>query len=302
MAIAYVKAHAPDGGFRVDFAYYLLAAQDVVAGKNPFDRLMIYPLTAAVALVPLAPLSVEAAGILFVGFSMGCCAFALTRHNWNRLPILMSFPALWAMSSGQWAPLVACAAVSAGFGWAAACKPTLGLAMLVRTMNWRGFAIAAGFALATLLIQPTWPLAWLSAMRSFSGAGWHHIPVVVPGGVLLLLAALRWRSADGRLLLAMSLIPQSMFPYDQFALGLLARTRLQAIVWGLWSYAVVLVGFVLAPAGLDTKAANAEYFSYVVVWGYYLPALIVVLRRKNESVSDDGAPAISLRVPSARSL
>jgi hypothetical protein len=285
-AIAWLKAHAPDSGFVIDFGYYWTGGKEVLAGHDPYKTVVpfIYPLTAAVALTPLAWLPLIPAGVVFMGVSMGCCAYALTREGWERLPILMSFPALWAMSSGQWAPLVACAALSSGFGWAAACKPTLGIVMLARRMRWQGFAVAAAFGVLTLLIVPLWPLAWITAMRQFSGEKLHHIPILIPGGLLLLLAALRWRTPDGRLLLGMAVIPQSMFAYDQFALGLLARTRLQAIIWSLWSYAVMLAGFLLAPSTLgDTKAANAAYFARVVVWGYYLPALIVVLRRSGVS-------------------
>ena len=281
-AIAWVKAHAPDSGFSVDFNYYWMGGKEVLAGHDPYKTVapFIYPLTAAVAVAPLAWLALIPAGVVFVGLSMGCCAFALTREGWGRLPILMSFPALWAMSSGQWAPLVACAALSSGFGWAAACKPTLGIVMLARRMNWKGFAVAIAFGVLTLFVQPLWPLSWLAAMRQFSAEKLHHIPILIPGGILLLLAAFRWRTPDGRLLLGMALIPQSMFAYDQFALGLLARTRLEAIVWGLWSYVAMFVGYLLVPSSLaDTKAANAAYFARVIVWGYYLPALIVVLSR-----------------------
>ena len=96
---------------------------------------------------------------------------------------------------------------------------------------------------------------------------------------LLLLAALRWRTEDGRLLLVMSVIPQSMYFYDQLALGLLARTFRQALVCSLWSYAVMGLAFLSAPANLDTLPQNAEYLSRFITWGCYFPALGCVLWR-----------------------
>jgi hypothetical protein len=195
--------------------------------------------------------------------------------------MLMSFPALVAMSSGQWAPLVMCAALGSAYGWTAALKPTLGIAMLARRVDWRGAALAAVVGLLSLVVLPTWPAQWAATIWSFSGAKIHHIPVTVPGGVLLLLAALRWRTADGRLLLAMAVMPQSMFFYDQLALGLLARSFRQVLLCSLWSYVVMGAAYLAAPPNLDTLAQNAGFLSRAIVWGYYLPALVVVLRRPN---------------------
>lgn len=139
--------------------------------------------------------------------------------------------------------------------------------------------MATVVAALTLIIDPLWPLEWFHAMRQFSGVKMHHIPVLVPGGFLLLLAATQWRTEDGRLLLGMSLIPQSMFFYDQLALGLLARTFRQSLVCSLWSYAVMAVAYLWAPPTLDTLPKNAAYLSRVILWGYYLPALIAVVWR-----------------------
>jgi hypothetical protein len=114
-------------------------------------------------------------------------------------------------------------------------------------------------------------------MIQFSGVKMHHIPLLVPGGLLLLLGALRWRTEAGRLLLAMSIIPQSMFFYDQLALGLVAQTFRQSLICALWSYAVAALAYLFAPSGLDTLPQNAAYLSRMIVWGYYLPALAWVL-------------------------
>jgi len=137
--------------------------------------------------------------------------------------------------------------------------------------------LAAACAILTLIIDPRWPVEWVRAMIQFAGVKMHHIPVLVPGGALLLLAAIRWRTESGRLLLAMAVIPQSMFFYDQLALGLLAQTFRQSLVCALWSYAVAALAYLCAPSGLDTLPQNAAYLSRIIVWGYYLPALAWVL-------------------------
>jgi hypothetical protein len=277
--IAWVKVWHGGSGFAADFVYFWSGARDLLVGTDPYRGAIqpyVYPLTAPLVVVPVAALSMEWAGILFVGASMACAGYALP---WRLLPVLMSFPALFAMNGGQWSPLVMCAALASGWGWAAACKPTLGAAMLARRMDWRGAVVGAVFAIATLAANPRWPLEWLEALRAGAASGLYHVPLLVMGGPLLALAAIKWRTEDGRLLIAMSIIPQSMWGYDQLALGLLARTRLEAIVFSLWSYAVMIAGFLLAPDTLATKAQNAEYLSRVVVWGYYLPALLFLLRR-----------------------
>jgi hypothetical protein len=277
-AIAAVRIRVDMGGIVNDLGYFVSAGKALLDGENPYRvGMYIYPLPAAVAAAPFSVLPFAWSAVLFIGLSMGFSAFALTREGYHRLPILMSFPALTAMTAGQWAPLILCAAFGSGWGWVAAIKPTLGTAMLARRMDWRGGLVAAACASLTLIIDPRWPIEWLRAMLQFSGVKMHHIPALVPGGVLLLLAAIRWRTESGRLLLAMSLIPQSMFFYDQLALGLLAQTFRQSLICALWSYAVMLLAYMCAPSGLNTLPQNAAYLSRIIVWGYYLPALAWVL-------------------------
>ena len=282
-AIAAVRTQIDLASIQKDFGYFWAAGRVLLDGGSPYQSLYVYPLPAAVAAAPFGLLPARWAVVVFVGLSMALCAFALTREGYQRLPILMSFPALTAMSTGQWAPLILCAAIGSGWGGVAALKPTLGAAMLARRLDWRGACWAAGFAALTLLLDPAWPLKWIRAMQDFAGVRLHHIPVMVPGGVLLLLAAARWRTEDGRLVLAMSLVPQSMFFYDQLALGLLARTFRQSLICALWSYAVMAVAYLAAPKNLETIPQNAAYLSRIITWGFYLPALALALRRPNRS-------------------
>jgi hypothetical protein len=290
-AISYVKIHAL--GYATDFAWFWVAGRSVLHGQNPyavvqpggpfhFDAGFMYPLPAALASVPFGALPILPASLLFSALSAGALAFAMTREGWSRLPVLMSFPMLWCASSGQWAPLVTAAALSSGFAWVAACKPTLGLAAFLRNPSWRFVAMSAVLVVIAFAVNPSWPVEWLRATQARPyAAGAYHVPLLVPGGALLLLAAFRWRDADARLLLGMAVVPQTMLFYDQLALGLLASTRIQAYVFGLWSYAVAVAGFVLAPATELDKSSSVDYLASVIVWGYYLPALAVVLTRRN---------------------
>jgi hypothetical protein len=279
-------------GYPSDFSYFWVGARALVAGVSPyvavapggpfhFDTGFMYPLPAALAVVPLAWLPVVPAGVLFGALGMGALAFAMTREGYHRLPILMSFPALWCVSSGQWAPFVTAAALVPGFAWAAAVKPTLGFASFAHRPSWRFVVVGAITIVVSLVIAPRWPVEWWGTIHARAGGSYNVPLLTLPFGPLLLLAAFRWRHADGRLLLAMAMVPQTMLLYDQLALGLIARTRKQALVFGLWSYGGIAFGTLIAPAAdWNNKASALASLAQVIVAVYYLPALAVVLWRQ----------------------
>jgi len=287
--IAYIKIQQ-NGGYPADSSYWWVAARAWLAGQDPyqavrpgtawFDNGLMVPLPAVLAYTPLAPFSVVVAGILFAALGIGMLCYALLGDTRQRWPILLSLPALWAVQTGQWSPFVTAAALTPGMAWAAACKPTLGVGAWVYRMQWKFLLIAGGFALFSLVLWPMWPIQWIDATRHAT-AGNYHVPVLTGPGAVLVLAALRWRRPDARLLLAMSLVPQSMFPYDQLALGLIAETRKQAIVFALWSYAVVWGSALVAPAWAASKSGTLHYLALTITMGYYVPLLVLVLRRPN---------------------
>jgi len=285
-------------GYPSDFAYFWVGSRALLGGESPyavvqpggpfhFQSGYLYTLPAALVVAPLALLPVNVAGVLFGALGMGVLAFAMTREGFERLPVLMSFPALWCLSTGQWAPWVTAAALMPGLGVFAACKPNLGLAAFAHRPSWPFVVVGLAALLVSLAVMPTWPMEWLAVVRA-RGASDYRIPVLQwqVGGPLLLLAALRWRHEDGRLLLAMACVPQTMLLYDQLALGLLARTRMQAIVFGLWSFLSVALLRAAAPLLMpgidwDDRARTFSLFARVIVLAYYLPALAVVLLRRD---------------------
>ena len=60
--------------------------------------------------------------------------------------------------------------------------------------------------------------------------------IMRPLGFLLLLGALRWRSPEGRLILAMAFVPQSTLPYELLALALIPANLAEMVVYlaGTW--------------------------------------------------------------------
>ena len=131
-----------DGSLLPDFAVFWAAAEALTRGESPyaiqrslesfqFDAGFLNPLPAAIAVAPLAALPVRAATVAFNAMGMGALAFALTSDGWRRLPILMSFPALFCLTVGQWSAYVTAAALTPWFAWAAVCKPNIGIAMFL---------------------------------------------------------------------------------------------------------------------------------------------------------------------------
>jgi hypothetical protein len=314
-AIAYVKI-VLQVGYPSDFSYFWVGSRAFLDGQSPyvvvqpggapfyFQSGYLYPLPAALLVAPLAPLPVNAAGIIFAALGMAVLAFAISKDGFDRLPILMSFPALWCMSTGQWAPWVAAAALMPSLGFLAAAKPNLGLAAFLYRPSLRFVWVAAAIIAISLALEPGWPAEWLSTVRIRSSRD-YQIPVLQwqAGGPLLLLALMRWRLPEGRLLFGMACVPQTMLLYDQIALGLLARTRLQAILFGLWSYAAPLLLRAALPVILPNvdwsdRASAFSGLARVIVLGYYLPALVVVLARQNTGRVPGWVDRMTARWPS----
>jgi hypothetical protein len=163
--------------------------------------------------------------------------------------------------------------------WAA--KPSAGLALFAAYGNRRAFAWAAALTFLSLAVMPTWPVDWLEAIRSQP----YKAPVVRPFGWILLLAFLKWRTAEGRLLGVLACVPQTTAVYETLPIFLVSPKR--------WvSYVLVVLGMINAAwgraialpwdwtAGTFPAVVDHEWTPLLVCT--YLPALVVVLcLRKN---------------------
>jgi hypothetical protein len=272
----------PPGPWGLDFDYMWTAGRAVWQGTDPYLAIhqairqgtlrwpFYYPGTAAVLLAPFGALPHQLAVALFTSLGMGLLVWSV--HGWRRW-IVLSAPALEALLLGQWSPWLTAAAGLPWLGFVWAAKPSIGIALFA---GWPSrWALYGGFAVVilSLVLLPHWPADWLEAVRDTAH---YKAPVQRVGGFLLLLAWLRWRRPEARMLGTLALIPHTTSVYELLPLLLVPQTRRSfAILMGL-SYVATVIVYIRFPFGgsiSGTLDARWPYFLVLV----YLPALFMAL-------------------------
>lgn len=279
-----------------DFTWSLGGASALLHGVNPYTNpafgtdkpyphsdVLFYPLPALVAAIPFTALPKYFAGAMFFGVGSGLLAYAITRDGYGRLPIFLSAPFFVAAYVAQWSPLATAAAFLPWLLPLALAKPNIGLALGAAFPNVRAFVATAIVFALTLLIMPTWPVAWLHNLSETH----HPPPVLIVPGMLLFLGVLAWRRPAGRLLLVMAIVPQLIFFYDQLPLWLIPRTWRQSLVLTIMSWAAYLIW--AGPHLADGSVRQVEPAGLWVITCIYLPALALVLWQQRQTAAGDGA-------------
>lgn len=277
--IAYFSMASHPAHLAKDFSYPWRAARALLAGQNPYEVMQavgaypfnasfFYPLPAALVAAPFAPLRPEVAGALFVGLGSALLAWAVLRDCPHRLPLFISAPFVQAAILGQWSPIVAAAALMPTLQFLAAAKPTIGLAAWVYRPSWRG--VIGGLMLVGLafLVLPSWLADWREVMPGSKYRG----PATTLLGAFLLLGLLRWRRREGRLFVAMSLVPQLPVFYDQLLLWHIPSTMWRSLFLSAASW----VGYLAWYPSHTSPAQNEIAFPWMV-FSLYAPALVLLL-------------------------
>jgi hypothetical protein len=102
-------------------------------------------------------------------------------------------------------------------------------------------------------------------------------PVIRPFGFLLLLAALRWRMPEARLLLATAFVPQNILPYELVSLALIPANRMEMWIYIAGTWLAVGLADRLNPGLGIAEWAGASWPAMLCAG--YLPMLVLVLRR-----------------------
>ena len=265
-----------------DFNWSHHAARALLSGKNPYadtpPGAIPYPLPAAVAAIPFAPLSPEIAGAMFFGISSALLALGLirqnpTRQDPTRLLIFLAFPYWAALMTAQWTPLLMSAAF---FPLALAfcvAKPQIGLPIALTHLSRSGLAAGAALLLVSFLFRPHWPWQWIAQVHGYQ----HFIPLLIIPGPLLALALWRWRDRDAWFLFLCSVMPQRWF-YDSFLLWLIPKTRRSILATVACSWIVGIWRWYHFPHSIHQVGLWS-------VLGFYIPMLAVVLIRPDPSKS-----------------
>ena len=160
-------------------------------------------------------------------------------------------------------------------GFVLAAKPTLGGALFLAYPS-RDKAISAGALAATsFIVAPHWMPSWLNAIHKAP----HYPLLLVPGGALLLLALLRWRRPEGRLLAALSCIPGTGLAYEWVPLWLIPETRRQYLSLAVLTHLAFLPTVLGPPRGMP-EATFLSWNAIIALFLVYFPMLWLVLRRR----------------------
>ena len=299
-----------------DFTYWWRAGFAVTQGVSPYRIIretgpmpysgnFLYPMPAAVVGVPFTVFEVHTGAAVFVGIGFAVAAFALLSLATWRVAALATAPAIAVLGNGQWAPLLLGAAILPGFGWLLCVKPTIGAALFLWRPRWSIVLGGAAACLLALLVLPTWPLEYLDNARSSTTASEYVPPILMVSGagLPLLLALLRWRRPEGRLLAAMSIVPQNTFFYDQLPLMLVPQSMSGLLLYGMWSNLVRFSAYVIEPKwAYATTAERSHSWEPFILFGLYLPCLVMVLMRPNDGPVPAWADRLAARLRSLTPL
>ncbi|MFL5575706.1 MAG: hypothetical protein ACJ79S_07060 [Gemmatimonadaceae bacterium] len=285
LAAALVSTRGPE--YVSDFDQLLAGGRALRAGGSPYAAVgpgrafdwpwpLYYPLPAILFALPFSYLPLVAARATFFGISSALFAFAITRESWHRLPVFASAAMMTAAGVVQWSPLVTAAALLPWLGALLAAKPNLGAALWLSAPSRRASLGAALFLVVSLAVQPSWPAEWVVSLRE---APHFRPPLLSWAGPPLLLALLRWRRPEARLLVALACVPQTGALYETVPLFLVPAGWVGSGLLALLTHAAQLAPPRLGPfATYDQYNAVAAQVKVALV---FLPCLVMVLRRPN---------------------
>jgi hypothetical protein len=296
VAAAIVWASYRTPGVASDFDHLWIAARALTRGDDPYRAVveagnrypLFYPLPAVLLVLPLAGLPVGLARVVWSGIGAALLTDAARRYGRGLPPALLSAGFAAAIVQGQWSPLLTASLVLPALAVAWVAKPSIGLAVAAAAPSRRAIAWALGLLLISLALRPTWPRGWIDAVQSQI----YIAPILRPGGIILLLALLRWRRPEGRLLAVLACVPHSPTAYETLPLFLIPRTRWEGYGLVALGYAAAFLGAWLAPwsHAIETLPQDLSRQWPFMLLLVYLPALVLVLRLPN---TPDSAGATS---------
>lgn len=280
MTTAYQVAYQRHAG---DFTWALVAAEDIIAGHNPYARPLppgsvAYPLPAALFAMPFIWMPREIAAGVFMALSSGLLAWGLLRtgESW-RLLTFAAFPYWQAVQVVNWSPLLLAVMFLPTLMPLILIKPHVGLPIALLRFSW-GRMLACGlFGIVSFGIMWNWPIQWLNHLTGYAG---RPALLLLPFGPVLLLALRTWRSTRSRYLLLYAAVPLRPF-YDYILLWYLPHSRQEMLVLVLCSWLGYFAWFLVPQYGA----------SQWMLVSLYLPVLMMILRPQWQKFLPSKQPA-----------
>lgn len=261
------------------FDPYAAMQKAYVSGQ--FRYPLIYPGTAVLVSLPFALLPLSLGLAIWSGLGTGMLAWALTGRGWWGLLAFCSVPFSSAHDLVQWSLLLTGAIAFPWIGLLWVAKPTIGIPLFVAWPSRQAAVGGAMLILASLIVMPHWPWSMAEGLQTATNV---MAPISRPGGFLLLLAFLRWRLPEGRLLGMLAVVPQTTFYYEMVPLLLIPRTARQMISFVVLTRLAYHVQPFISPLqpriGFAATVTHLWPFCLVLI---YIPALLMVLHRPNQS-------------------
>jgi hypothetical protein len=282
-------------GWHTDFALSWFGARSLLQHQDPYPLVgigrafgyqdpLVYPPTAFVAVIPLAPFPEYLASTFFVWISTALLVYGMTARSWHLLPIIPSFSFLVNVRTSQWTILTTAMLFLPALAFFSLTKPQFAVPVVVSAKGKESWYAAAVGSVAligiSLVLLPGWPLEWLNQVRHHTGN--MHAPLTRPLGFLIPLVLLRWRRPEAWFVFLLAAMPQTWDYYNTLPLLALAATYREACALSLVSS---IGGFVWIWIGRSVAANWTELTLYgpaAIVLFAYLPVVYAILRRPNE--------------------
>ena len=281
--------HEP--GWPTDFDQWYHAARAMLHGGNPYEAVgparpfkwdwpLNYPVPTVLLVMPLTLLPMAAARVCFSAAAGGVLGYALGKDRFRRVGLLLSAAFVIAISRNQWSPFITASFFVPLAAIFLAAKPNMALAFVAGAPSWRQLRWIIGVGLVVGLVsvvaRPSWPVEWFDTLSRMQ---YVVAPIMRPGGILYLLALLRWRRPEARVFLALVCVPQTPSLYDLLPLYVVTRSHRQVALLSLLTNVVFLTIVALGPfPSFDQYAYRLGYISTFLV---YLPVLAMLLWRPN---------------------
>ena len=289
------------GGAASDLDQLWFASRALLAGNDPYRAMspavspwpLIYPMPAVFLAIPFAWLPLPLARACWFGMGTAFLVWAWADGASWRLLGLASGAFVWCAIGANWTPLLIAGIWLPAVRYFWCIKPNLGLLLWIRRPTIVPILGGAILLAISFIVAPHWLTEWLSNIfHPEWGHAYHPIPISLPGGWLLLLALLRWRQPEARVIAAWAMLPSSVMPSELLLGFAIARTRAEWAVVSVASWMVVAYATWVGGATQDPGETPAHAFARWAghVWPAMLAAwlalLVMVLWRPVRSVGE----------------